>query len=258
MMVFEKFRTALWFAQRPSCYVQALQLGYRKFLPDRDAPTERAGATRWAAERAVSVAEALDNVGLEGSLSELDPALLAEGEERARKSAVAMGGPGDLSLLHAAVLLSGARLVVETGVAYGWSSLAILSAIEKQGGGKLISVDMPYPKMGNEAFVGIVVPDRLQEGWTLVRKPDRNGLKKALQLAGGKIDLAHYDSDKSYYGRNYAYPLIWNTLKPGGVFISDDIQDNFSFSEFIEGKRLPFAVTESNGKFVGIARKPYA
>lgn len=256
MTALEKFRTALWFTQRPNFYAQAFQLGRRKFLPDRDGPAERAESTNWAAERAVSVTEALNNVGLQGDPPELASSLLAEGEERARKSAVAMGGPGDLSLLHAAVFLSGARLVVETGVAYGWSSLAILSAIEKQGGGRLISVDMPYPKMGNEAFVGIVVPDRLREGWTLVREPDRNGLRKALQLAGGEIDLAHYDSDKSYYGRGYAYPLIWDALKPNGVFISDDIQDNFRFAEFVEEKKLPFAVTESSGKFVGIIRKP--
>ncbi len=64
----------------------------------------------------------------------------------AKKSQVSMGGPGDLQLLHAAVYLSGAKRIIETGVAYGWSSLAILSAIEKRPEAKLVSVDMPYPK----------------------------------------------------------------------------------------------------------------
>ena len=72
------------------------------------------------------------------------------------------GAPGGLDLLHVAVECSDARCVVETGVAYGWSSLAILSALVGRGGAHLVSVDMAYPKMNNESFVGIVVPDRLR------------------------------------------------------------------------------------------------
>ncbi|MFV0281806.1 MAG: hypothetical protein ACK5JM_13735, partial [Rhodoblastus sp.] len=71
----------------------------------------------------------------------------------------------------------GARRMVETGVAYGWSSLALLAASEDRPDSRLVSVDMPYPKMNNEAFVGIVVPERFHARWKLVRKPDRNGLR---------------------------------------------------------------------------------
>ncbi len=69
------------------------------------------------------------------------------------------------------------------------------------------------------------------------------------------IDLCHYDSDKSYYGRSYAYPLLWNSLKEGGIFISDDIQDNFAFKDFVESMDLVYAVTEYKGKYIGITRK---
>jgi predicted O-methyltransferase YrrM len=115
---------------------------------------------------------------------------------------------------------------------------------------------MPYAKMGNEPFVGIVVPKSLREHWALIRLPDRNGLKRAIAKFNGSIDFAHYDSDKSYYGRAFAYPLIWRALAPGGVFISDDIQDNMRFAEFVIEQGVPFAVTESAGKYVGICRKP--
>jgi predicted O-methyltransferase YrrM len=254
----EKLNTALWFTRRPSFYAHAGALALRKFLPDRDGAEERRRADEWGAARAVPVADALRAVGIGGEPPALDPALVEEGEARARRSAVAMGGPGDLSLLHAVTALTGAKTAVETGVAYGWSSLAILSAMAKKGGGRLLSVDMPYPKMDNEAFVGIVVPERLRTGWTLVREPDRNGLRRAIRLAGGPLDLAHYDSDKSYYGRQFAFPLIWDALRPGGVFISDDIQDNLAFAEFVDQKGVPFAVTESGGKYVGICVKPRA
>ncbi len=39
--------------------------------------------------------------------------------------------------------LKGAQRVVETVVAYGWSSLAILAAMQAGAGGRLVSVDMP-------------------------------------------------------------------------------------------------------------------
>ena len=253
----EKFRTLFWFASRPSHWAQALELAVRKLRTNKDGPADYAAATEWAASRAVTVVEALSAIGMNppGELPELSAGLLQDAVERAERTTVRMGGAGDLSLLHAAVRLSGARRIVESGVAYGWSSLAILAALENHIDARLVSVDMPYPKAGNEQFVGIVVPESLRMPWSLIREPDRYGLKKAIALLGGRIDLCHYDSDKSWWGRTYAYPLLWEALVPGGVFISDDIQDNLAFRAFIEKKGVPFAVTVSDGKYVGIARK---
>lgn len=166
-----------------------------------------------------------------------------------------MGGPGDIDLLYAAVVLLGAERVVETGVAYGWSSLAVLAGLEERDRGQLASVDMPYPKLNNEAWVGVAVPERLRARWVLIREPDRWGLRKALRNFGDTIDLCHYDSDKSYEGRCYGYALIWKALRPGGIFISDDIQDNLAFRDSIESHSASFAVTEYQGKYVGIVRK---
>jgi hypothetical protein len=106
------------------------------------------------------VQDALTAVALfdreQGVLPSIADDLLAEANELARRSSVQMGGAGDIDLIYAAVILSGSTRAVETGVAYGWSSLAILAALENLGKGRLISVDMPYPKIGNEEFVGIV------------------------------------------------------------------------------------------------------
>jgi len=257
----EKLKTLKWFAARPSHWHHAAALVVRKLTADRDTPALREQARRWASRRAVTVPQALQSIGLlpdpgSSQYPRMKEALLDEARDIENAAQIEMGGPGDLELLHAAVALSGAKRIVETGVAYGWSSLAILAAIEERGDARLVSVDMPYPKMGNEAYVGIVVPERMRNYWTLVRAPDRNGIRRALRLHGGKIDLCHYDSDKSWWGRSFAYPLLWDSLRPGGVFISDDIQDNLYFSEFVAEKGVSFAVTESQGKFVGIARKP--
>jgi predicted O-methyltransferase YrrM len=254
-----KINTALWFAHRPSHWEHAVALGVRKLRPDFDGPECRKRAHNWAAQRAVPVAEALLAVRLAGigrDIPQLPADILNEGRKRAAACPVPMGGAGDVNLLYSAVLLSGACRVVETGVAYGWSSLAILGALEDREGAKLVSVDMPYPKMNNEDYVGIAVPERFRAHWDLVRMPDRPGLKIAIARAGGVIDLCHYDSDKSWWGRKYGYSLLWDALKPGGVFISDDIQDNMAFAEFVTSLSLDFSVTEFEGKFVGVARKP--
>lgn len=256
----EVLKTGFWFLQRPRFWAHAAALGCRKFVPSADTSTHRDEGTRWAVERAVSIQAALASVGLHPcaghALPVLPSELKQEAEALAQSARVRMGGPGDIDLLYAAVLLGGARKIVETGVAYGWSSLALLAALDAQGDGSLTSVDMPYPKMNNEAWVGVAVPQRLRSRWTLVREPDRFGLGKAIALHGGTIDLCHYDSDKSYPGRKYGYALMWKALRRGGIFISDDIQDNLAFRDLMARLNVPFAVTQYQGKYVGIARKP--
>jgi predicted O-methyltransferase YrrM len=253
----EILKTGWWFLQRPSFWPHAVTLAARKVTPSRDTPRERMQAASWAAERAVSVQSALQAVGIPvpDHVPSLDHAVREEAEQRANTARVRMGGPADIDLLYAAAVLSGARRIVETGVAYGWSSLALLAALEKKQDGRLASVDMPYPKMNNEEWVGVAVPERLRSHWILVRKPDRYGLPTAISALGGTIDLCHYDSDKSYHGRKYGYQLMWQALRSGGLFISDDIQDNLAFREFVEARQVPFAITASQGKYVGMARK---
>ena len=81
--------------------------------------------------------------------------LLLQSQKLARKSMIKMGGPGDLDLLFDTVRLTNATKVIETGVAYGWSSLAILHAMSLNKNGALISVDMPYPKMETSLTLGL-------------------------------------------------------------------------------------------------------
>lgn len=252
-----RIATAVWFAGRPPFWAHALELARRKFRPRRDAAADKARARAWAEARALPVKEALALVGLTsgGPVPEVPRQLLVDADRRVSEAGAEMGGAGDLSLIHAAVALSGARAVVETGVAYGWSSLAILSALDSREGARLVSVDMPYPGRGNEPWVGVAVPEDLWAAWTLLRIPDRPGIPRAIAAHGGRIDLAHYDSDKSWYGRMYALPLLWEALGPGGILIVDDIQDNMAMAEFAERLQVPVAVTTAGGKFAAILRK---
>ena len=256
----EKLKTLRWFAARPDHWAHAAALVARKVKPDHDRADRRSDATEWAILQARPVEEVVRALGYAGSFSEFDAIVgedqMQQAEQRVAACPVKMGGAGDVRLLYYACEAIAARRVLETGVAYGWSSLAILASLTKRPGSLLTSVDMPYPKMNNSDWVGIAVPERFQPAWRLIRQPDRNGIGKALALQGGTLDLCHYDSDKSYYGRMWAYPQLWSALRAGGIFISDDIQDNLAFKEFTETRNVASMVIESQGKYVGLCIKP--
>ncbi len=111
------------------------------------------------------------------SLAERYPEEWLEAERRTAEVPVAMGGAANVELLYDVVRSLRPDRVLETGVALGWSSLAILLALESLGHGELVSIDMPYPGMKNDAFVGIAVPSHLHSRWTLIRRPDRDVLR---------------------------------------------------------------------------------
>ncbi len=66
--------------------------------------------------------------------------------------------------------------------------------------------------MGNDDYVGCVIPENLKSKWELQRLPDVKGIPLALKKFDNTIDFCHYDSDKSYTGRMWASPLLWNAL----------------------------------------------
>jgi predicted O-methyltransferase YrrM len=255
-----KLKTLTWFLKRPFLYKQMLRVALKKMrkvpvYPDRD------NSHLWCEGRAISTATALAKLTGGQTFSDirqLYPLIFHEAEKAVRSSKT-MGGPADLNLLYWLTESFQATRVIETGVAYGWSSLAILLSLEGRTSAFLISTDMPYPKLDNDDFVGCVVPEELLSKWKLVKRPDRDVLKKLLQEYG-LFDLCHYDSDKSYEERMWAYPLLWKGLRPGGIFISDDIGDNMAFRDFCEslGKTPIVVQSQTNGslKYVGIVQKP--
>ena len=165
-----------------------------------------------------------------------------------------MGGEANLDLLHCLAEHLQAKSIIETGVAYGWSSLALLLSLWSRRGAKLVSTDMPYPFRGNDRHVGCVVPSHLREAWTVLSIGDRIGIPRAVKMLGS-VDLCHYDGDKTYEGRRRAYPLRWNALRPGGLLVSDDIGDNAAFKEFVELTKAPVTVVSRRNRFAGILKK---
>lgn len=255
-------RKFLWFLRRPYLYrefARRVVSDVTRSRAQRDyVSEERRLGEHWAAENASSPEQCSRALGLPEelrSVAELHPAEWRYGTGAADACPVRMGGPGHVDLLYHACLHLRPDRVVETGVALGWSTLAILLAMEKNGRGVLKSVDMPYPGRSNDPYVGCVLPDELRRRWTLLRGADRDVLPKIVR-EWGEIDLVHYDSDKSPQGRAFAFGLLWSVLRPGGLLISDDVHQNLGFRDFAARVGVhPWVLPKPNGSFAGILLK---
>lgn len=224
------------------------------------ADASKAAARQWAEDHAISELELLECITGSNTLRRLAeecPDEVAIGKKRQATCPVKMGSEADYDLLYTLAEYIGCVKAVETGVAFGWSSFALLHSVAKRNG-RLISTDMPYPLRENDDYVGCVVPDRLRPNWSLMRAPDRDALPAALRRVH-PVDLCHYDSDKSEGGRRWAYPRLWAALRTGGLFVTDDVQDNLGFAGFCETvglQPLVVRVPERDGfKYGGVLVK---
>jgi predicted O-methyltransferase YrrM len=163
-----------------------------------------------------------------------------------------LGGGGDHRLLYFLVRYLRPQSVVETGVAAGFSSAAILEALESNGSGTLRSSDFPYFRIPEpEQYIGWVVPDRLRHSWDLRTKGDRVNLP-AIAREIDRVDLLHYDSDKSLEGRRFAINILNPLFHSQTVIVIDDVQDNFWFRDWAQEQEATARVFHFEGKYVGL------
>ena len=101
----------------------------------------------------------------------LKDVVLIEKEAKYKLSnlSVKLGGGGNFVLLYFLARKLKPEIIVETGVAAGWSSLAFLRALSKNGFGKLYSSDFPYFRLKNpEQYVGYLAKNELNKNnWFL-------------------------------------------------------------------------------------------
>jgi len=250
----------LWYLKRPKFYPQ-FGFQIKKLLnmivnPEYAIDT-KAGAKSWCKENAMDTFEAISFITGEStneSIANKYKSIFFEAKQKEIKCPVNMGGAGNLDLLYWIAEHIKVKKVIETGVAYGWSSLAILLSLKKRKFSLLISTDMPYPNRNNNKYIGCVVSKELKKHWKIINNADCIAIPRALRYLK-KIDMCHYDSDKSYYGRMWAYPRLWKALRVGGIFISDDIGDNISFQKFAKDIKVDPIVVRTENKYAGILIK---
>ncbi|MCZ7550014.1 MAG: class I SAM-dependent methyltransferase [Anaerolineales bacterium] len=265
-----------WFIKRPELYPELFRTIKKRILGYPLHLNESEKAQEWCEDRAINVWESLGKISGRSSVPnqkvrDIFPKEFYYAEEMVKKCPVTLGGAGSLDLLYWISEFTKAQNVIETGVAYGWSSLVFLLSLSQRDGAFLISTDMPYyepewveKNLKNDLFVGCVVPPEYNEKWLIIRQADREALPKAIKRFGS-IDLCHYDSDKTYEGRIWAYQRLWKALRLGGYLISDDISDNLAFRDFgqIVGANslvVKMSMDANNfspakAKYIGIVRK---
>ena len=119
----------------------------------------------------------------------------------------------------------------------------------------LYSSDLPYFKIDNpEKFIGSVASNELKIFWKLDIRGDHFALDNFIDICN-EIDFFHYDSDKSFRGRDFVIKKIKKYFKPNATLIMDDINDNLFFKNFVEKEKLEFNVLEFQGQYIGLVEK---
>lgn len=263
-MILSKLRTAVGYVVRPRTYpFLARRFREAVFGGPRGLDSTGPRAAAWCAGRVRDTAAALRALGIDQPPTDpraVFPTVFAEADARVAACPFPMGGGAGLEFLYTCARGSSAARVLETGVAYGWSSLALLLALRDRPGAILASTNFHYPQFGDESFVGCAVPDEFKAEWRLFRGTDQSVLGEAV-AAARPLDLCHYDSDKSYGGRMASYRVLWAELRVGGLFLSDDIGDNLAFAHFarMTGHEpvVVGAPAKAGTKYVGAIRKTH-
>lgn len=126
------------------------------------------------------------------------------------------------------------EIVVETGVAEGFSSAFILYALEKNHKGHLYSIDLPNQpgqELKGNKYTGWLIPENLKSRWTLILGPSREKLPPLLANLK-KVNIFYHDSDHSYDNMLFEFKEAEKYLNLKGILIADDITENNAFEEF--------------------------
>ena len=156
-------------------------------------------------------------------------------------------GYAEGTFLYAVLRTLRPQVVVETGVANGFSTAFSLLALRANGEGHLHSIDLPrevgreyepgtfYEGEGRAGIPpgfesGWLIPPELKDRWTLVSGRSQEELPPLLERLG-TIDLFVHDSEHSYECMDFEFRAAWPALREGGALVADDWNWNSAFAE---------------------------
>jgi predicted O-methyltransferase YrrM len=153
------------------------------------------------------------------------------------------------SLLYVLIKLKKPQLVVETGVANGISTNAIMSALNQYSSrGSLHSFDvLPETKA---AYTG--------KGKWKFHLLDKKRTHKQLSAAvrnSPLVDIWLHDPNHGYRWQKFEYLLALSRLKEDGILISDDIDASPAWGQLAKSHFKESYIIFDSRKFVGIAFK---
>jgi predicted O-methyltransferase YrrM len=153
-------------------------------------------------------------------------------------------------LLYTLVRHTKPALAVEVGVADGRSTGVILCAMDANDAGRLVSVDID-PDVGGAA--------RGHPRWSLrVHSPNRPPGEQLASLLGevGPPDLFFHDGSHTYYDQHAEYIAAMEHMRPGSLFVSDDVDWSYAFVDFTAAFSVKPVVLTEGHKVVGMFRHP--
>ena len=161
--------------------------------------------------------------------------------------------------LYVLIRLVKPEVMVETGVFDGISSAVILQALEDNGAGKLVSIDLPAVTTIEESthrMKETTLPEGMKPGWVI---PDYLRGRQRLVLGDSKtllpevlkehpyIDIFLHDSMHTYEYQKFEYETAWPKLKKGGWLLSDDVLWTPAFHEFSKKVKKPYKIYSGLG-----------
>jgi predicted O-methyltransferase YrrM len=154
--------------------------------------------------------------------------------------------------LYLIVRLQRPAVMVETGVFDGISSSIILQAMEDNGAGSLVSIDLPAHQPiaeSTDAMKESVLPDNCDPGWLI---PEYLRHRHRLELGDSRkilpeilekqsaIDVFLHDSLHSSEHMRFEFEIAWPCLRSGGLLLSDDATWNPAFHTFSRLRRRSY------------------
>ncbi len=135
--------------------------------------------------------------------------------------------------------------VIEVGVARGYSSAVMLSAMNANQSGHLWSIDLPAPSV-DERTTGSLVPDALRDRWTLSLGLS-SVLIPRLVVRHGPFDLIVHDGDHNPATQRREWAALWRALRPGGVLVMDDFSHD-AYQEARQSTAAPVWIVAQTGQ----------
>jgi len=143
------------------------------------------------------------------------------------------------------------RNIIETGVAYGLSSLYILSAMNKNNSGNLYSIDSIFRPWQSKEMIGAIIPEKLQKRWKLILGKSNLELDKLFNKIDD-VEIFIHDSLHTYKNMTFEFDCAINKINKNGIIISDDILDNDAFYNFTKNKKRKKYVVKVNNVAIGL------
>jgi predicted O-methyltransferase YrrM len=156
---------------------------------------------------------------------------------------------GTAALLYSLVRHAKPELVLEMGVADGRSTQVILAAMDANGLGQLVSVDISDDVGGAAAG---------HPRWSLrIHAPQRSDRQlRALLSEIGSVDMFFHDAGHLFHEQLADYLAAWDRIRPGGFLISDDVGDTWAFLELARSASIRPHVLLDHRKVVGVLTRP--